>query len=107
MFDTEIKPNQPAIECVYQDNYGDEPHNCDARGSRLMITENGFPTCSNMKCGIIYKTALDYSPEWRFYGAEDKNTGDPARCGNPMNPLTETHFGCKIIWRQQFVVRNA
>jgi hypothetical protein len=29
MFDTEIKPNQPAIECVYQDNYGDEPHNCD------------------------------------------------------------------------------
>jgi hypothetical protein len=26
MFDTEIKPNQPAIECVYQDNYGDEPH---------------------------------------------------------------------------------
>jgi transcription initiation factor TFIIIB Brf1 subunit/transcription initiation factor TFIIB len=48
-----------------------------------------------MKCGIIYKT-LDYSPEWRFYGAEDKNTGDPARCGNPMNLLlTETHF--KII----------
>jgi hypothetical protein len=21
MFDTEIKPNQPAIECVYQDNW--------------------------------------------------------------------------------------
>lgn len=98
LFDTDIQPNPTAIECVYQDNYGDEPHNCDDCGSRLMITENGFPTCSNMKCGIIYKTALDYSPEWRFYGAEDKNTGDPARCGTPMNPLlTETHFGCKII----------
>lgn len=102
LFDTEIQsqssPSQSSMECVYQDQYTDEPHNCDACGFRLMITENGFPTCTNMKCGIIYKTALDYSPEWRFYGAEDKNTSDPARCGNPMNPLLmETYFGCKII----------
>lgn len=98
IFDTEIQPNPSIMECIYQEQHDDELHNCDTCGFRLMITENGFPTCSNMKCGIIYKTALDYSPEWRFYGAEDKNTSDPARCGNPMNPLlTETHFGCKII----------
>jgi transcription initiation factor TFIIB len=60
--------------------------------------EDGFPTCPNSDCGIIYKHTLDYSPEWRFYGAEDKNTTDPTRCGNPINPLLmESSFGCKIL----------
>jgi transcription initiation factor TFIIB len=41
---------------------------------------------------------LDYSPEWRFYGADDKNTNDPTRCGNPINPLLlESSYGCKIL----------
>ena len=39
----------------------------------LFIMEDGFPTCTNPQCGIIYKDTLDYSPEWRFYGADDKN----------------------------------
>jgi len=63
-----------------------------------MIMEDGFPTCTNPKCCIIYKDILDYSPEWRFYGANDKNTTDPTRCGNPINPLLiESSFGCKIL----------
>jgi transcription initiation factor TFIIB len=41
---------------------------------------------------------LDYSPEWRFYGADDKNATDPTRCGNPINPLlVESSFGCKVM----------
>jgi len=41
---------------------------------------------------------LDYSPEWRFYSAEDKNANDPTRCGNPINPLLEkSSFGCKVL----------
>jgi transcription initiation factor TFIIB len=41
---------------------------------------------------------LDYSPEWRFYGADDKKGSDPTRCGNPINPLLqESSFGCKIL----------
>jgi transcription initiation factor TFIIB len=41
---------------------------------------------------------LDYSPEWRFFGADDKNANDPTRCGNPVNPLLlESSFGCKVL----------
>ena len=60
--------------------------------------ENGFPTCISPSCGIMYKDILDYSPEWRFYGAEDKNANDPTRCGNPINDLLlESSFGCKVL----------
>jgi transcription initiation factor TFIIB len=46
----------------------------------------------------MYKDTLDYSPEWRFYGADDKNANDPTRCGNPINPLlVESSFGCKVL----------
>jgi transcription initiation factor TFIIB len=45
-----------------------------------------------------YKNILDYSPEWRFYGADDKNANDPTRCGNPINPLlVESSYGCKVL----------
>ena len=68
---------------------------CD---SPLLISEEGFPTCTNDNCGRIYTKALDYSPEWRFYGSEDKNANDPTRCGNPINPLLqESSYGCKIL----------
>ena len=66
-----------------------------------MIMDDGFPTCTSKDCGILYKDTLDYSPEWRFYGADDKNTTDPTRCGNPINPLLqESSFGCKILCNQ-------
>ena len=73
-------------------------HKCDSCDSILMLMEDGFPTCTNPLCSIMYKDILDYSPEWRFYGANDKNTVDPTRCGNPINPLlVESSFGCKIL----------
>jgi len=73
-------------------------HRCQSCDHILMIMEDGFPTCTNTKCCIMYKDILDYSPEWRFYGANDKNTTDPTRCGNPINPLLiESSFGCKIL----------
>jgi len=63
-----------------------------------MVMEDGFPTCTNKACCVIYKDVLDYSPEWRFYGADDKNANDPTRCGNPINPLlVESSFGCKVL----------
>jgi transcription initiation factor TFIIB len=85
-----------AFECIYQKNK--EFDLCNLCNSTLIIMEDGFPTCTNKNCGVIYKNALDYSPEWRFYGADDKNTNDPTRCGNPINPLLiESSFGCKIL----------
>lgn len=84
------------IECVY--SIPKDDNLCHACDSYLIIMENGFPTCTNTKCGIIYKDILDYSPEWRYYGAEDKNANDPTRCGNPINPLlVQSSFGCKVL----------
>ena len=75
-----------------------DSHNCSQCDSRLIIMEDGFPTCTNNQCGLMYTNMLDYSPEWRFYGADDKNSADPTRCGNPINPLlVESSFGCKIL----------
>ena len=60
--------------------------------------EDGFPVCSNTECGRLCTNTLDYSPEWRFYGPDDKNANDPTRCGNPINPiLPESSFGCKVL----------
>lgn len=68
---------------------------CDAV---MAIMDEGFPTCMNAECGAINKEALDYSPEWRFYGSDDKNPNDPTRCGNPVNPLlVESSFGCRVM----------
>jgi len=96
VFDTELQEKKASVECVYQTDR--EKDLCGACNSILMIMEDGFPTCTNSKCGIIYKNTLDYSPEWRFYGAEDKNTANPTRCGNPINPLlAESSMGCKVV----------
>ena len=100
-----LPPPLPPMECLYksphQSTKQDAPHEtelCDLCNSILAISEDGFPTCSNKKCGIIYKNTLDYSPEWRYYGAEDKNQNDPTRCGNPINPLlVESSYGCKVL----------
>jgi len=107
VFDTdkkivEIEKNESSssssstIECVY--STPKELDTCHLCNSHLVIMENGFPTCTSSKCGIMYRDILDYSPEWRFYGAEDKNANDPTRCGNPINDLLlESSFGCKVL----------
>lgn len=85
------------VKCVYQapPPKTDMCLKCD---EPLMIMDDGFPTCTNKECGIVYTDTLDYSPEWRYFGAEDKNTNDPTRCGNPINPLLEmSSYGCKVL----------
>lgn len=96
VFDNDVQEKKASVECVYQ--IAREKDLCGACNSVLVIMEDGFPTCTNSKCGIIYKNTLDHSPEWRFYGAEDKNTANPTRCGNPINPLlVESSMGCKVV----------
>ena len=101
MFDVDKKcidvVDSSKIECVYETSIK-ESGICGLCDNVLIITEEGFPTCTSKKCGIIYKNTLDYSPEWRFYGAIDKNTVDQTRCGNPINPLlVESSYGCKVL----------
>lgn len=82
-------------KCIY---INEELNKCKLCGEILMLMEDGFPTCTNLQCGIMDLNILDYSPEWRFYGADDKNANDPTRCGNPINPLLmESSFGCKVL----------
>jgi len=100
MFDIDTKGEH--IECVYEKSPKNEENDCENQceicSSSLMLMDDGFPTCTNKSCGIIYRDILDHSPEWRYYGAEDKNSSDPTRCGNPINPLLqESSFGCKIL----------
>ena len=98
IFDKDNKDNKQEnrLECIYEQNK--EFDLCNICNSMLMIMDDGFPTCTNVSCGVIYKNTLDYSPEWRFYGVDDKNSNDPTRCGNPINPLlVESSYGCKIL----------
>ena len=98
IFDKDIQ----TIKKTDDDNNGNETKQnldvCYSCQSPLFIMEDRLPICSNTQCGIANTKMLDYSPEWRFYGAEDKNAKDPSRCGNPINPLlVESSFGCKVL----------
>ena len=96
IFDNENNEPKKQLECVFQSNK--ENDICSICSSVLIIMDDGFPVCTNKSCGVIYKDILDHSPEWRFYGIEDKNTNDPTRCGNPINPLLmQSSFGCKVL----------
>jgi transcription initiation factor TFIIB len=94
LFDEDKKEIDTELECIYSKEIG----LCNLCNSNLIIMEDGFPTCTNINCGVIYKDTLDYSPEWRFYNGENKNATDTTRCGNPINPLlVESSFGCKVL----------
>lgn len=98
-FQSESNPEEdtPTVNCVYQ-SPPTTTNQCISCGSALMVMEDGFPTCLNKSCGMVYTDTLDYSPEWRYFGADDKNANDPTRCGNPINPLLEmSSYGCKVL----------
>ena len=99
IFNEEFKQNIN-LECVYVKEKELENNNnlCVNCKECLFIGEDGFLTCSNNKCGLIYKDNLDQSAEWRFYGADDNNHSDPTRCGMPINPLLkESSYSCKVL----------
>jgi len=100
LFDSEEKSNKKNLECIYR---SDETINLDENiclscKSELIIGDDGFNTCINKSCGIIYKDNLDQGAEWRFYGADDNQNSDPTRCGMPINPLLkESSYSCKVL----------
>ena len=96
---SEIKKSK--LECVYRTNETKtviENEICSSCKTHLFLGDDGFLTCPNKKCGIIYKDNLDQSAEWRFYGADDNQNSDPTRCGMPINPLLqESSYSCKVL----------
>jgi transcription initiation factor TFIIB len=100
IFDTEIEnPDKPKVplECMYRSCGNREM--CESCESILAFSDEGFLTCTNSKCGIIYKDIVDQSAEWRYYGADDNQSSDPTRCGMPINLLLEeSSYGCKVLY---------
>jgi len=97
VFDNEVNGTiKEPLECIYR-ACGDR-EKCEQCDSNLAFSDEGFLTCTNTKCGIIYKDLVDQSAEWRYYGADDNQNSDPTRCGMPINPLLkESSFGCKVL----------
>ena len=96
-FDKEINGDKKnSLECIYR-ACGNREY-CDCCNHSLAFSEEGFLTCVNKSCGIIYKDIVDQTAEWRYYGSEDNQNSDPTRCGMPINPLLqESSFGCKVL----------
>jgi transcription initiation factor TFIIB len=95
IFDNEVNKKEP-LECIYR-SCGDRER-CENCETILAFSDEGFLTCTNNKCGIIYKDIVDHSAEWRYYGADDNQNNDPTRCGMPINPLLhESSYGCKVL----------
>jgi len=99
VFENEINPNPEKnipLECIYR--YSGDREKCEQCNYSLSFSDEGFLTCTNTKCGIIYKDLVDYRPEWRYYGIDDNQNSDPTRCGMPINPLLEeSSYGCKVL----------
>jgi transcription initiation factor TFIIB len=85
------------VECLYR--RASIRENCDICASDVVLTDDGFLTCKNPACSIIYTDeSLDQTAEWRYYGADDNQANDPTRCGMPVNPLlVESSYGCKVM----------
>ncbi len=91
-----IKP-ETNVECLYRSSGIRE--NCNVCLWDVVLTDDGFLTCKNPACSILYKDeSLDQTAEWRYYGADDNQVNDPTRCGMPVNPLlVESSYGCKVM----------
>lgn len=64
---------------------------------------NGVYECS--KCSKIISNILN-TPEWRYYGADDTKSGDPTRCGMPVNVLLPDSSVGSIILNQYSKDKN-
>lgn len=91
------------INCIYEKNNINQKDDiiktqtCTECNDRLFYNPEGLLFCGNKNCGILYKDLLDFTAEWRYYGADDNNISDPTRCGMPINPLLiESSYGCKV-----------
>ena len=70
-FDDNIeKGHKKTIKCVFDSEKSDFCNQCQ---SILYINDENFLTCSNAKCGKLFKDILNTSAEWRFYSTSDNS----------------------------------
>jgi transcription initiation factor TFIIB len=94
-FDKDVGNHKKSIKCIFDSEKSDFCNEC---GSILYIDDQNFNTCSNTKCGKLFKNILNTTAEWRFYSTNDSSSGgNPSRCGMPINPLLqESSYGCSV-----------
>jgi transcription initiation factor TFIIB len=87
VFNKEIH-NSNNIECIFNKN---EANMCSICNHLIALTEEGYYTCTNNSCSILYTNIFDYNIEYK--NAENND----CRYGQPINPLLEeSSYGCKI-----------
>ena len=80
------------LDEICKDTIIEEKKCCDDMGNHQ--SDEGQVLCS--KCGMIITNILS-NPEWRYYGSNDNKSGDPTRCGMPVNQLLpESSLGSTI-----------
>jgi transcription initiation factor TFIIB len=97
IFDSEVENEKKMpLECIYSASGNRDM--CERCENLLAFSDEGFLSCTNPKCGIIYKDLVDQTAEWRFYGADDNQSSDPTRCGMKINPyLEKSSYGCTVL----------
>lgn len=71
--------------------------NCTHDELKIVIDE-GEHICTN--CGTVLGRHIDEGPEWRYYGAEDRNE-DPSRTGNVTSELLpDSSYGSSAAHRR-------
>lgn len=65
---------------------------------RTISIDEGQRVCTC--CGTILSTCIDEGPEWRYYGADDRNE-DPTRTGNVTSELLpESSYGSVALHKR-------
>ena len=62
-----------------------------------------------IKCKVCLNTISNISsnPEWRYYGTSDNKSGDPTRCGMPVNTLLpESSVGSTVSYKTNTKTMN-
>jgi len=70
---------------------------CEKCSTSLGVTEDGMLACPNPHCGVLYDRALNFAAEWRYFGADDAQSEDPARCSMPTDPNFEESSNVCIL----------
>lgn len=73
---------------------------CENCGSEDIILDEGNYICRS--CNTLTSRFIDSQAEWRYYGADDSKSGDPSRCGLPVNDLLPNSSLGSIISNQSY-----
>lgn len=86
-----------ALKPAASEKRGDGYHCEECKTGEHILVDEDEITCT--VCGSHLGYLIDSSPEYRWFGSDDRSA-DPSRVGNPLNPLLpESSLGTRILTR--------